>query len=67
MIAAFGDKPFHELVAGGLTKMASMGSAAPAATTAAVAEAPKAAEKEKVEEEVDAGCGNLFGDDEDDY
>ena len=67
MIAAFGDKPFNELVAGGLTKMASMGSG-PAAGGAPVAgAAPVEAEKEKVEEEVDAGCGNLFGDDEDDY
>tara|TARA_B110000305_G_C19158825_1_gene501596 strand:- start:323 stop:652 length:330 start_codon:yes stop_codon:yes gene_type:complete len=68
MIAAFGDKPFNELVAGGLVKMASMGGGAPAAGGKAVAGGAAApVEEEKKEEEVDAGCGNLFGDDEDDY
>ena len=66
MIAAFDGKNFHELVAGGLTKMASMGSgaAAPAGGAAAGAAPVKEAEKEEVEE---VDMGGLFGDDEDGY
>ena len=64
MIAAFAGKSFNELVSGGLAKMASMGSAAPAGGAAAggataAAEAP--AEKEEVEE---VDMGGLFGDDD---
>ena len=55
-------KAFHELVATGLAKMGSMGTAAPAAGKAApVAAAAKEAEPE--EEEVDMDMGGLFGDD----
>lgn len=67
MIAAFGDKPFHELVAGGLEKMATMGSSGPAAAGGAAVGSAAPVEEEKKEEEVDVGPGNLFGDDEDDY
>ena len=66
MIAAFEGKNFHELVEGGLAKMASMGTAAGPATTAAAAEAAPV-EEEKKEEVEDVDMGGLFGDDEDDY
>ena len=63
MIAAFAGKNFHELVAGGLAKMASMGSAAgPAASTAAAAVV-----EEKTEEKEDVDMGGLFGGDDDEY
>ena len=66
MIAAFEGKNFHEMVAGGIAKMGSMGSgpaaAAPTAGKAAVVEEEK---KEEVEE---VDMGNLFGgDEEEDY
>ena len=63
MIASFEGKKFNEMVKGGLEKMASMGSAGPAAAGAPVA----AAAKEEVKEEVeDVDMGGLFGD-EDEY
>ena len=65
MIAAFGDKPFNELVAGGLAKMATMGSGpAAGAGPAAVADAAPV-EEEKKEEAEDVDMGGLFGDDDD--
>merc|ERR1719230_2333740 len=62
MIKAFDGKPFHEMVKGGLEKLASMGTGAgPAAAaggaTTAAAEAPKEEEKE---EEEDVDMGGLF-------
>ena len=67
MIAAFDGKNFHELVEGGLAKMASMGTAAGPATAAAAEDAPAAVEEEKKEEVEDVDMGGLFGDEEDDY
>jgi len=55
------------LVAGGLEKMATMGSSGPAAAGRAAVGSAAPVEEEKKEEEVDVGPGNLFGDDEDDY
>ena len=64
MIASFEGKKFNEMVKGGLEKMASMGSAGPAAAGAGPA---AAAAKEEVKEEVeDVDMGGLFGD-EDEY
>ena len=61
MIASFEGKKFNEMVKGGLEKMASMGSAGPAAAGAPAA----AAVKEEVKEEVeDVDMGGLFGDDD---
>ena len=65
MISAFNGRNFHEMVAGGLAKMASMGSAAPAGAPAASAEPAKVVE-EKKEEEANVDMGGLFGD-EDEY
>ena len=64
MIASFEGKKFHEMVEGGLAKMATMGGAAgPAAAAGAPA---AAAAKEEVKEEVeDVDMGGLFGDDDD--
>ena len=64
LIEKVADKPFHELVAAGLGKLASMGTgSAPAAGgTTAAAEAPK---EEKKEEEENVDMGGLFGDDDD--
>ena len=64
MIAAFGDKPFNELVAGGLEKMSKMGSGPAAAGAGAVADAAPV-EEEKKEEVEDVDMGGLFGDDDD--
>ena len=64
MIAAFDGKNFHDLVEGGLAKMASMGSAAAAPTAAAAAGPAQAVEDEKKEEEEDVDMGGLFGDDD---
>ena len=62
MIASFEGKPFHEMVAGGLAKMATMGSAGPAVSGGAAA---KAEVKEEVKEEAeDVDMGGLFGDDD---
>ena len=65
LIEKIGDKPFHEHVAGGLGKLASMGTGAAAPAGAAAAAAP--VEDTKKEEEEDLPMGNLFGDDDDDY
>ena len=66
MIASFEGKKFDEMVAGGLAKMASMGSAAgPAAAGGAKAAAVVEDEIKEEVEEVD--MGGLFGDDDDEY
>ena len=65
LIEKVGDKPFHELVAEGLGKLASMGTgSAPAAGAGGAAEAAPAKE-EKKEEEENVDMGGLFGDDDD--
>tara|TARA_B110001450_G_scaffold234449_1_gene238454 strand:+ start:100 stop:423 length:324 start_codon:yes stop_codon:yes gene_type:complete len=66
MIKAFEGKDFNELVKSGLSKMASMGSAGPAAAAGgpAAAAAPMEEKKEEVE---DVDMGGLFGGDDDDY
>ena len=68
MITAFEGKPFHEMVKGGLEKLASMGtgSAAPVAAAGSGAAAAKVEEKVEEEEE-DVDMGGLFGGDDDDY
>merc|ERR1719223_2818 len=61
LVAAMKDKNFHEVVAGGLEKMSSMGSAAPVAADTK-AEAKKEEKKaEPEEEEADLDMGDLFG------
>ena len=68
MIEKVKGKPFHELAAGGLAKMASMGSGAPAAGAAAAGGAAAAKveeEKPKEDEPEDVDMGGLFGDDDD--
>ena len=62
MVAAFEGKKFNEMVAGGLAKLASMGSAAAPAGATAAAAAPVEEKKEEVEE---VDMGGLFGDDDD--
>ena len=64
MIAAFDGKNFHEMVAGGLAKMATMGGGPAAGGSAGPAAA--AVEEKKVEEE-EVDMGGLFGDDDDGY
>ena len=63
LIEKIGDKPFHEHVAGGLTKLASMGTGAAAAAPGASA-AAAVVEDTKKEEEEDVDMGGLFGDDD---
>ena len=66
VIKSLEGKPFHELVANGNKKLASMGSvaSAPAAGGAApVKAAAKVEEKPKEEEAADVDMGGLFGDD----
>ena len=64
MIDSLEGKNFHELVQGGLSKMASMGTgSAPAASGSSAAAAPVKEEKKEEAEEVD--MGNLFGGDDD--
>uniref|UniRef100_A0A7S3REZ1 60S acidic ribosomal protein P2 n=1 Tax=Strombidinopsis acuminata TaxID=141414 RepID=A0A7S3REZ1_9SPIT len=65
LVKALEGKAFHELVSEGKKAMSAMGTAAPAAataTTAAKVEEEKPEEEE--EEELDADCGNLFGDED---
>lgn len=62
LVEKMSGKNFHEVVAEGLTKMSSMGTAAPAATEAAPAKAEaKKEEPKKEEEEEDLDMGGLFG------
>ena len=63
LIEKIGDKPFHEHVAGGLTKLASMGTGSAAAAPGATAAAAPV-EDTKKEEEEDVDMGGLFGDDD---
>ena len=65
MIKAFEGKDFNELVASGLSKMASMGSG-PAAASAGPAAAAHVEEVKKEEVET-VDMGGLFGGDDDDY
>ena len=65
MIETFKGRNFHEMVQGGLAKMAAMGSAGPAAGGGAKA-AVVVEEKEKEEEEA-VDMGGLFGGDDDEY
>ena len=66
MIAAFEGKNFHQMVEGGLAKMASMGGAPAAGPATGGNTAPAAAKKEeKVEEAADVDMGGLFGGDDD--
>jgi large subunit ribosomal protein LP2 len=65
LIKALEGKKFHELVAAGTAKLASMGTVqtAPAAASSSAPVASKKVEEEKPkEEEIDADMGNLFGD-----
>ena len=62
LVEKMNGKDFHEVVAGGLTKLASMGGAAAPAAGGATAAAPAKEEKEEEKEEVD--MGGLFGDDD---
>ena len=63
LIAALAGKTFHELVASGNLKLASLGSAASAPAAAGAPAAKKVVEEVKEEEPVDADMGNLIGDD----
>ncbi len=67
LVNALAGKTFHELVASGTAKLASMGSVAAAPSGAAPAggaQAAAAKEEEKPkEEEADVDMGGLFGDD----
>lgn len=66
-----GGKPFHELVAGGMDKLAALpaaGAVAVEATTAGEKNEEAAEEEpEKKDEEEDVQVAGLFDDDEDDY
>ena len=66
LVVALAGKPFHELVAAGTAKLATMGSVqvAPAATSAPAAAKKEAKEEKPKEEEADVDMGGLFGDDE---
>jgi len=67
MIAAFDGKNFHEMVKGGLEKMASMGGGAPAAAAGGDAPKEEVKKEEKPEEIEEVDMGNFFGGDDDDY
>ena len=60
-------KNFHELVQGGLLKMASMGTGSAPAAGASKASAAAPAKEEKKEEAEEVDMGNLFGGDDDGY
>ena len=64
LITALKGKTFHELVAKGNAKMASMGpvASAPAAGGAPAAAKAKVEEEKPKEEEADVDMGGLFGD-----
>ena len=67
MISKFEGKKFHELVKGGLDKLATLGSAAPAGGAGPAggkAAEVKAAVEEKKEEVEDVDMGGLFGGDD---
>eukprot|EP00493_Phyllostaurus_siculus_P001425 UN01433 len=67
LIDKMGGKKFDEVASAGLTKMASMGTAAPATGGAAAAGGAakvEAKKEEKVEEEEAVDLGGLFGDDD---
>lgn len=61
LCVAMKDKNFHEVVESGLTKMSSMGSAAPVAAAKGAAPAKEEKKPEPEEEEVDMDMGDLFG------
>jgi len=63
LVEALKGKKFHELVSEGIAAMGSMGTAAPAATSGAVAEEKVEEKEEEVEEEADVDMGDLFGGD----
>ena len=66
LVSALAGKTFHELVASGTAKLASMGPVAAPAGPAGGASAPaakKEEEKPKEEEAADVDMGGLFGDD----
>jgi large subunit ribosomal protein LP2 len=65
LIASLAGKTFHELVASGTAKLASMGSvaSAPAASTGQAVAAKKVEVEAPKEEEADVDMGGLFGDD----
>lgn len=65
LITSLKGKTFHELVAAGNKKLASLGSvaSAPVAAAGAPAAAAKKVEEAPKEEEADVDMGGLFGDD----
>ena len=67
LVKAMEGKEFHELVATGIAKLGSMGTAAagPAAADAGAAKAEEPKKEESEEEDVD--MGGIFGGDDDDY
>ena len=68
LVAAMEGKEFHELVATGIAKLGSMGTAAAAPAGGAAAGDAKAEEPKKEEsEEEDVDMGGIFGGDDDDY
>ena len=69
LIEAMGGKAFNDVAAAGLTKMASMGTGAPAAGGAAAGGAAAKVEEEKPKEDEpeDVDMGGLFGDDDEEY
>lgn len=63
LVAALKGKAFHELVASGKSKMASMGTRVAAPVAGAPAAAAAAKVEEPKEEAADVDMGGLFGDD----
>ena len=69
MMKNVGDKPFHELVAGGMDKLVALpaaGAAAPATAGEAKKE-EKEEEPQKEDEPEEVEMGGLFDEDDDDY